>query len=494
MSLKMFGSKTKVTIAIEDNTLRILMVKGQKVQAWMNYPLPPELSQEEIERDPRQYQRLLSFLFFDRESLKRQTLVSIPGNRALFNTISLPKLKDSLGGEAVERETRRQLSIVAGQAYLFWQAFRTSKDKQDFLSVAVLKHDYDRTYHLLKGANLRPRLWDLKPLALVRAVGKERAIILDLERDNIELILVSQGVPIMVRSMTDSTDVPHEELARRLATYVSETLAYYDSAQHGEIHDVQNSPVVLTGDLAGDHDLVEAIRAVSYVQVEQFYSPLEAPPEFPAASYAAALGLALKNGQSSKDKSGHQAIDFNVCPEEYSKPAVSTKAATTAFAILVGAALLFPAWQVHDNSQLEVSEKYAKLAPVQRDLDRATQELALQATAQNQINQTLTLVHGLEQDLDTVLSERGEMAVHLHSSLNALPPEVNISSYSNTKEDTLTVAGDAKSYGRVLSYAKSLEENPNFADVTLNSLSQRGADEDASVSYNLTVDKEKFGF
>ena len=86
------------------------------------------------------------------------------------------------------------------------------------------------------------------------------------------------------------------------------------------------------------------------------------------------------------------------------------------------------------------------------------------------------------------------MAVHLHSSLNALPPEVNISSYSNTKEDTLTVAGDAKSYGRVLSYAKSLEENPNFADVTLNSLSQRGADEDASVSYNLTVDKEKFGF
>ncbi len=120
MSLKMFGSKTKVTIAIEDNTLRILMVKGQKVQAWMNYPLPPELSQEEIERDPRQYQRLLSFLFFDRESLKRQTLVSIPGNRALFNTISLPKLSFSLGGEAVERETRRQLSIEAGQAYLFW--------------------------------------------------------------------------------------------------------------------------------------------------------------------------------------------------------------------------------------------------------------------------------------------------------------------------------------------------------------------------------------
>ena len=493
MSFKMSG-KTKVTIAIEDNTLRILMVKGKKVQAWMNYVLPPELSQEEVERDPRQYQRLLSFLFFDRESLKRQTLVSIPGNHALFNTISLPKLKKGLVGEAVEREARRQLSIEAGQAYLFWQAFRTSKEKQDFLSVAVLKHDYDRTYHLLKGANLRPRLWDLKPLALVRAVGKERAVILDLERDSIDLILVSQGVPLIVRSMVESTDVHHEELAMRLAAYVSETLAYYDSGQHGELHDVQNSPVVLNGELAGNQDLVEAIRAVSSVPVEQFHSPLEAPPEFPAGSYAAALGLALKSGQSRKDKSGQQAIDINVCPGDYSKPAVSTKAATTAVAILVGAALLFPAWQIHGASQLEVSEKYAMLAPIQRDLHRATAELALQATAQTQIHQTLTLVHGLEQDLDTVLSDRGDMAVHLHSSLDALPPEVNISSYSNDKRDTLTVAGQAKSYGRVLSSVKSLEENPNFSDVTLNSLSQRGLDEEDSVSFNLTVDKEKFGF
>ncbi len=487
-------AKTKVTIAIEDNTLRILMIKGKKVEAWMNYPLPPELSQEEIERDPRQYQRLLSFLFFDRESLKRQTLVSIPGNRALFNTISLPKLKESMVGEAVEREARRQLSIEAGQAYLFWQAFRTSKDKQDFLSVAVLKHDYDRTYHLLKGANIKPRLWDLKPLALVRAVGKDRVVILDMERDSIDLILVSQGVPLIVRSMTDSTDVPHEELARRLAAYVSETLTYYGNNQNGDNHDVQNSPVVLTGELASNQDLVEAIRSASYVQVEQFQSPLDAPLDFPATYYAAALGLALKSGKSSKDKSGHQAIDFNVCPEEYTKPAVSTKAATTAVAMLVGAALLFPAWQVHSSSQVDVSEKTAMLAPIQRDLDRATAELALQATAQNQINQTLTLVHGLEQDLDTVLSERGDMAVQLHSSLEALPPEVSISSYSNNKEDTLTVSGQAKSYGRVLSYAKSLEEDPNFADVTLNSLSQRGSGEDGSVSYNLTVDKEKFGF
>ena len=460
----------------------------------MNYPLPPELSQEVVERDPRQYQRLLSFLFFGRESLKQQTMVSIPGNRALFNTISLPKPKDSLVGEAVEREARRQLSIEPGQAYLFWQAFRTTKEKQDFLSVAVLKHDYDRTYNLLKGANLKPRLWDLKPLALVRAVGKERAIILDLERDSVDLILVSQGVPLMVRSMTDSTDVPHVELARRLAAYVSETLAYYEGGQNGEMHDVQNSPVVLTGELASDQNLVEEIRAASYVQVEQFHSPLEAPPEFPAASYAAALGLALKNGRSSKDKSGQQAIDFNVCPEEYGKPAVSTKVATTAVAILVGAALLVPVWGMYDSSQQEVTAKYKELTPTQQKLDDTTLTLKAHATAQSQINQTLTLVHGLEQDLDTVLSDRGEMAVHLHSSLEALPKKVDISNYSNAKEDTLSLSGSAKSYGRVLSYAKSLEENPNFGDVTLNSLSQRGLDEEGSVNFNMTVEKEKFGY
>ena len=232
MVLKLF-SKPKVTIAIEDSVLRILLVKDQKVQAWMNYPLPPELSQEEVEKDPRQYQRLLSFLFFGRENLKRQTMVSVPGSRALFNTISLPRLKDNLVAEAVTREASRQLSVGMDQAYLFWQAFHTTKEKEDYLSVAVLKSDYDRVYNLLKGAKLQPRLWDLKPLALVRAVGREQGIILDLEHDNIDLILVEQGVPVIVRTLSESTDVPHEVLARQLANYVSETLAYYDSTQAG---------------------------------------------------------------------------------------------------------------------------------------------------------------------------------------------------------------------------------------------------------------------
>ncbi len=68
-----------------------------------------------------------------------------------------------------------------------------------------------------------------------------------------------------------------------------------------------------------------------------------------------------------------------------------------------------------------------------------------------------------------------------------------MSSYTNTKEDTLAVSGQAKSYGRVLSYADSLEHDPNFADVTLNSLSGRSGG-DGTVSFNMTVDKEKFGF
>ena len=168
----------------------------------------------------------------------------------------------------------------------------------------MLKSDYDRVYNLLKGAKLQPRLWDLKPLALVRAVGREQGIILDLEHDNIDLILVEHGVPVIVRTLSESTDVPHEVLASQLANYVSETLAYYDSTQEGDTKDVQNSPVVLTGELATNPGLVEAIRHASYLQVDQFQSPIECPPEFPAASYAAALGLALKSGRSAKDKEG----------------------------------------------------------------------------------------------------------------------------------------------------------------------------------------------
>lgn len=490
MAFKLF-SKAKITIAIEDNVLRILLVKDRKVQAWMNYPLPPELTQEEVEKDPRQYQRLLSFLFFGRENLKSQTMVSIPGTRALFNTITLPRLKDNLVAEAVTREATRQLSVGMDQAYLFWQAFHTTKDKQDFLSVAVLKTDYDRIYNLLKGAKLQPRLWDLKPLALVRAVGREQGIILDLEHDNIDLILVSQGVPVIVRTLAEPTDVPDEVLAGQLANYVSETLAYYDNSQEGDTQDIQNSPVVLTGELATKPALVEAIRAASYLRVDQFQSPIEAPPEFPAASFAAALGLALKNGSSTKDKSGSQPIDFDVCPEEYRKPAVESKTIASVASIFLGAALLFPVWQMYDASSQELAEKRAELAPIQRQVSLAAADLALQSDAQEKINQTMSLVYGLEDDLETVLSTGRDMAENLHGTLDAQPSGVYLSSYSSSSLDSvISLSGDASGYDAVLAYTDSLESGSRFSEVTVNSLTkQPGDDEEGGVSFNLTVDK-----
>jgi Tfp pilus assembly protein PilN len=495
MALKLF-SKAQVTIAIEDSVLRILLVKDRKVQAWMNYPLPPELSQEEVEKDPRQYQRLLSFLFFGRENLKSQTMVSIPGTRALFNTITLPRLKEKLVAEAVTREARRQLSVGVDQAYLFWQAFNTTKEKQDFLSVAVLKTDYDRVYNLLKGAKLEPRLWDLKPLALVRAVGREQGIILDLEHDNIDLILVNQGVPVIVRTLSEPTDVPHEVLAAQLANYVSETLAYYDNSQEGDTQDMQNAPVVLTGELTSRPGLVEAIRAASYLQVDQFQSPIEAPPEFPAASYAAALGLALKNGRSGKDKVGSQPIDFDVCPEEYRKPAVEAKTIATVASIFIGIGLLFPVWQMYDAGSAELANKRTELAPIQRQVSLAAADLALQSEAQEQINQTMSLVYGLEDDLDTVLSTGRDMAENLHGTLDAQPSGVYLRSYSSSSQDSvLSLSGDASDYDAVLSYTESLESGANFSEVTVNSLTQQaGGDEDVTVSFNLTVDKESLDF
>lgn len=490
MAFKLF-SKAKITIAIEDNVLRILLVKDRKVQAWMNYPLPPELTQEEVEKDPRQYQRLLSFLFFGRENLKSQTMVSIPGTRALFNTITLPRLKDNLVAEAVTREARRQLSVGMDQAYLFWQAFHTTKEKQDFLSVAVLKTDYDRIYNLLKGAKLQPRLWDLKPLALVRAVGRDQGIILDLEHDNIDLILVSQGVPVIVRTLAEPTDVPDEVLAGQLANYVSETLAYYDNSQEGDTQDIQNSPVVLTGELATKPALVEAIRAASYLRVDQFQSPIEAPPEFPAASFAAALGMALKNGSSTKDKSGSQPIDFDVCPEEYRKPAVESKTIASVASIFLGAALLFPVWQMYDASSQELAEKRAELAPIQRQVSLAAADLALQSDAQEKINQTMSLVYGLEDDLETVLSTGRDMAENLHGTLDAQPSGVYLSSYSSSSLDSvISLSGDASGYDAVLAYTDSLESGSRFSEVTVNSLTkQPGDDEEGGVSFNLTVDK-----
>ena len=259
-----------------------------------------------------------------------------------------------------------------------------------------------------------------------------------------------------------------------------------------DTQDVQNSPVVLTGELSTNPALVDAIRAASYLQVDLFQSPIECPPEFPAAAYAAALGLALKSGRSAKDKSGYQPVDFDVCPEEYRKPAVESKTIATVAGIFIGAALLFPIWQMLDTSKQELAAAQAELAPIQRQVSLAAADLAVQSDAQERINQAMNLVYGLEQDLDTVLSTGGDMAVNLHGTLEARPSGVSIGQYRSASDDSvISVSGDATDYGSVLSYTDTLEKDTSFSEVTVNSLNkQGGSDGQGAVSFNLTVDKK----
>ena len=463
-------ARTKVALAIETDSLRVLVVRGRRVQRWMSYPLPPNEVQDGAGTASGALQEVVTALFSGGNRLKGQKVVSLSGARSLFRTIGLPRLKQHLVAEAVAREASQELPMEREQLHLFWQVFQKTRDWQEILLAGVQKEAYDRLHGAFRGAKVRPRLWELKSLALVRAVGLAQAVILDLEPGAVDLILVSEGAPRLVRSLPEPPGLTGEERARGLAEHVSRTVEYYLSSQlGGTVPWEPHIPGVLTGQMAADQELSTALSAVMPFPVEPFTSPLECSPDFPSSMYAACLGSALKRGRPKAGQLGQRSIDFNVYPAEYHRRPLPARAAALVLALALGVGLLVPMYQVRAGSSEGLAERRAGLARLQRLTGVAKANLVERGEVQGQMEVVRGLISTLQDERDALLHGRERVSEELRTSLEALPPGVSLVRFS-TEGDFVSLEGEGPDSAAVLSYARFLKESGRFATVVITDL------------------------
>ncbi len=478
-------NSTKVALTIESRALRLLVVKNGAVHSWMTVPLSSDVFDNEAVAAPRPFQALLTSLFFQREHLRSQAMVCIPGTRAFYRTVSLPKLKRQLLKEALWREAKQQLPVEREQLHLFWQPFRVSKDGAEFLLVATQRESYDQFFGVLQKARMRPRLWELKPLALVRAVGKGHVLILDLDEDGSTLLLVSDGVPRLVRSVAEPPGGTSEERGQRLAEQAARTVEYYESTQAKESWDVK-TPVVFTGPYAAHTPIIEAFSGKSKWKVEPFRSPAQCPSDFPAATYATALGLALKRGHTNPKMGNATAVDFNACPEQYRGVQVQPKQVAAGMGLALGVALLLPLGQTARGHVANIESRQAQLSVLQHRVAIAKEDLLKRGQAQQEIDQVAAQVKALQGERGTILSGSDGTSEDLRAVYEALPPGVKLDRLSRV-DQVVVLDGTAPDYGGVLAYARSLEAQPRFQDAVVTSLGQKSTTAQAPPSATFTL-------
>lgn len=289
----MLRAREITTLNIEGSSIRLLTVKDKAVQKWGDMPLEPGLIKEGLILNPPGVGLVIRNLFASQNAPKKDVIISLTGLRAIPRFLTMPKMSPHLLEEAIMREARREMPLPLEDLYLSWQVIGEVGNQQHIYLLGVPRDLLDAEVQALAAAGIQPSVMDLKPLALARAVNREQAVVADLELDSLDVIVVADYVPVIMRTFSLEEGLGLEEKIERLADELTRTVKFYNDS-HPESPFSPATTVYLTGALMGDRAPRNSFtRRVDY-PVEVPDPPLEYSPDLPLAQYVVNMGLALK--------------------------------------------------------------------------------------------------------------------------------------------------------------------------------------------------------
>jgi len=287
------GEKT-VTLDFEGRDIRLLVATKRKVLRWASVTLPAELMDQGLIQAPERVGQGLARMLATQKASGRRVISSTTGFRSVSRMLTMPVVKPSLLDEAVERKIRQEMPLSADETYTSWQMIGRENGTMRVFALVMPRLIIDRQMEALQAARLKLRAMDLRPLALVRAVHRDEAIIADLEEHSFGVVIVSRGIPEIIRSVAqpDEAGEPKEKFDR-LVLELTRTVQFFNDS-HREQPIQADTPIFVSGSQFESAEMrkVLAERAARPVELPQ--PPLRLPAEFPVASYSACLGLALK--------------------------------------------------------------------------------------------------------------------------------------------------------------------------------------------------------
>ena len=298
MKLSLRRSQEIVTISIEETSVRLLTVKGGKVQKWGQLPLEPGLIEKGLVRDPVQMALALETVFREQQAPKEGVIVSLTviGLGSTSQIFDLPKMRPNVLADAVNREARRAMPMPVDELYLTYQVVGEKRDMQQVYVLGVPRDLVDAQITAFQTAGIKLQAMDLKPLALVRAIDREDAVIADLESESFHVIVVKDSIPDITRSaVLHGGGLDPQQKAHRLVEELTRTIDFYNHS-HPEKRLEPTVPVFLTGELLNMGTVREIIQAQVGYSIEDPTPPLTYPETLPLPQFMVNIGLALKKG------------------------------------------------------------------------------------------------------------------------------------------------------------------------------------------------------
>lgn len=285
--------RSVVTLNVEGDSVRLLTVKGRQVTDWGLEPLEPGLVHEGVVADPQAVGAHIRSLLTSHRIGNRKLVASLTGQRSVPRILDLPETNSQLLQAMLPREMKREMPVPLDEMRLSYQVIGSEDGHCRVFALGVPRDVLGPQVKAIELSGRKPHSMDIKPLALVRAVGLSDALIVDLEPESIDVIVVRDGIPATIRTVVLQPQVGEiEDKIRRLGEELTRTVKFYNDTHPEPLP--RSTPLCLTGSLAEEVALSGVAEASVGLAQEPLASPLDCPPDLPVATFMVNIGLALK--------------------------------------------------------------------------------------------------------------------------------------------------------------------------------------------------------
>jgi Tfp pilus assembly protein PilN len=373
------------------------------------------------------------------------------------------------------------MSFIEPDILLSWQHIesRTEQGERDYFVAGVPKHVIKPLLETLAVANIKPFMVDIKPLALARAAASEEAILISLERNYVDITVVSGG---LIRIIHSFAQVSHPENTQELVNEVIKGLNKAEKSYSRDYHQdplPTEVPILIAGELAAEDQVPQILENLSGHPVRLLSPMIEISEEIELPKYITNLGLLLK---PSANKSGVESgilhyHDMNLdLLEGLRKPSAfrfkeSYAFATMAFIAVAG--FLAFTYTLNHGIKNEIDTLNTQSASLNQDLIQAQKTNKTTLNSKEQENQTLDTLKvsltAMQSEHQYVENLKYDFADRIAIINECLPQGAEFESI-NLNGDYTSVTGSALSAESVQSYSDTLEKEQTIASAKIQTI------------------------
>jgi hypothetical protein len=298
-------NKKITTISFEGSEIRFLSLSGEKVTAWKTVSVTEDAMSQGLIHTPKTIGPIVQTTLKELKASRKNVISAVTGSRSVHRIMRIPSIPDKLLEETIRRKARQEFAIPIEDTDLSWEIISRSEDQITLYVLAVPKNLIDQVVKSLQGAKIKPKLMDIKPLALTRIASQATALIVNMEDYAMGVTVLVNYVPILVRTIPlESGDLTGEAKIDLLSQELARTAKYYNES-HKADRLPESTPVFVSGALFStgsvESRLGEAKTLEERLQSRTPYplkppaTELVLPDKFPLQRYAVNVGLAAKN-------------------------------------------------------------------------------------------------------------------------------------------------------------------------------------------------------